>query len=103
MNRITKHLLGLSMAIVIAVLLLSATKKPKIKIVDTKTFTCNTSGLAKSYIDSWSKKGYQVQFIISQSVSTSIDNYYHNYISGNSNYRDLRGDIIIIMTKETIQ
>jgi len=82
---------------------LAATKKPETKkIIDTQVVTCNTSGLAKTYIDLMVKKGYQVQHIISQSISTSIEKDYYFYQSGSGGhrYRDLRGDFVIIFTKE---
>lgn len=85
---------------IMLVLIGAGTKKvqPK-KIIDTKVFTCNTSGLAKTYIDMMTKKGYQVQQIVSQNVATSIDNSYQFY-GTRSNYRDLRGDFLIVLTKE---
>lgn len=90
--------------IMIAGIFLAATKKPESKkIIDTQVFTCNTSGLAKTYIDLMSKKGYQVQHIVSQNVATSIEKDYYFYNGGGvkgNYYRDLRGDFVIIFTKE---
>lgn len=97
--------INILLAIVVAVLVLfiaaTPNKKPK-TIIDTQVFTCNTSGLAKAYILDWSRKGYKVDHMISQSVSTSIQTR-NNGRAYFETYRDIKGDIIIVMTKEIIQ
>lgn len=89
---------------IILVLIGAGTKKVQSKkIIDTQVVTCNTSGLAKTYIGVMAKKGYQVQHIVSQNVATSIEKDYYFYNGGgiHGNYfRDLRGDFVIIFTKE---
>lgn len=95
-----KEILIICSLIVMAALFLAGTKKPEPKkVIDTQVITCNTSGLAKTYIGLMVKKGYQVQHIISQSVATSVNEGYR-YYPASSDYRDLRGDFVIIFTKE---
>lgn len=69
-------------------------KKNKIKRFETKVFTCNTVLIAKKYIELYAKQGFNVDYMISQNVSTSIDRFH------SSSYRDIRGDILLVMKKE---
>ncbi len=79
------------------------TDKPKTEtkiVTDTKCFVNQNTSTIKVYIDSYAKQGYTVKQLISQSVSTSIDEHYYYKNSSNGN-RDLKGDIILVLEKQT--
>ncbi len=82
-------------SVLLVVLIMSGTPaKQKAKKIETITFVCNTASYAKTWMDAKIKEGFQVQHLMSQSVSVALD--------GKQFGRSLsvRGDIIIIMTKE---
>lgn len=56
-------------------------------------FVSNNMSEIKYHIEAFNKKGYQTKLLYSQSVSTSI------VPTHNQQYRDIKGDIILIMTK----
>ena len=76
-------------------------QKKKERKVQTETYVCNTSGLAKSWIDAKVKEGFQVQYLISQDVSVAVAFDGKQY--GRKETMSVRGDIIIVMTKETYE
>ena len=71
-----------------------AAKLPEIKPIDVKVTSSNDAQYIAKYIGIWSKLGYKVHSLTPQSVSTSITQYY-----GRPEYRDIKGDLILIMTK----
>lgn len=78
-------------------------EKPKTEtnvVTETKCFVNQNSGTIKMYIELYAKQGFTVKQLISQSVSTSINGYY-NSISSTGHYRELRGDIILVLEKQT--
>lgn len=78
-------------------------EKPKTEtkvVTETKCFVNQNSGTIKMYIELYAKQGFTVKQLISQSVSISINGYY-NSISSTGHYRELRGDIILVLEKQT--
>lgn len=76
-------------------------EKPKTEtkiVTETKCFVHYSMNIIKTYIDTYTKNGYTVKQIVSQNVSTSIDEYYH---FNKPNFRDLKGDIILVLEKQT--
>lgn len=76
---------------IIALFGLSLIEKPS----DTKTWVSNDMNYIKTQIDTWSKYGYKVEEIITQSVSiseASAGGYQHNISK-------LKGDVLLVMTK----
>lgn len=67
---------------------------------DTKVFVSNDAKVIETIIEQWGKYGYKVDKIISQSISTSINS--RTYVGEAPylpSYRDVKGDIILIMIK----
>lgn len=95
------------LAVVIMFSLLSFKgEKPKTEtkiVTDTKCFVNQNMSTIKMYIEIYAKQGYTVKQLISQNVSTSIDDYYHHHVGGISGgyYRDIKGDIILVIEKQT--
>lgn len=70
-------------------------------VTDTKCFINQNMSTIKVYIESYTKQGYTVKQLISQNVSTSIDQYYHYHEGLGSYHRDIKGDIILVLEKQT--
>lgn len=81
----------------ILVIILMSLKTPETKPVlkQTVSVICNTPELVKIYIDVYSKQGYYVKEITSQSVSTSMNFSDYNYKAS----RELYGKFILVMEK----
>jgi len=94
MKQLTPYLIGFILSLVLTVLLQSnINKQPK-----TKVFICNNASDIVKLINTWTKIGYEVESLNCQSVSTSIDDSYQYYRG--INYRDVKGDMILIMVKD---
>jgi len=80
-------------------------EKPKTEtkvVTETKCFVNQNMSIIKVYIESYTKQGYTVKQLISQSVSTSIDEHYHyKGMTNGYGYRDIKGDIILVLEKQT--
>lgn len=64
---------------------------------DTKVFVSKDANQIDTIIEQWSKYGYEVKEIATQSVSTAVTADYYFYNS--TSFRDIKGDIILVMVK----
>ena len=80
-------------------------EKPKTEtkvVTETKCFVNQNSGTIKMYIELYAKQGFTVKQLVSQSVSTAIDEHYHyKGMTNGYGYRELKGDIILVLEKQT--
>ncbi len=101
-NKLNITIVAILAAVVMFSLLSFKGEKPKTEtkiVTDTKCFVHYSMNTIKVYIDTYTKNGYTVKQIVSQNVSTSIDEYYHQFTK--PNFRDLKGDIILVLEKQT--
>jgi hypothetical protein len=99
-NTKTLTIAALLVAVVLAPLFAFKGQQAKTEtVIETKCFVHHSMNQIKFYVDCYSMQGYTVKQITSQSISTSIDEAYRNSGGGNY-YRDVKGDIILILEKQ---
>lgn len=78
-------------------------EKPKTEtkvVTETKCFVNQNMKTIQVYVDMYTKQGFTVKQLVSQNVSTSINQYYHHRTD--AYYRDIKGDMILVLEKQTI-
>lgn len=101
MKNLINYIVGFLSCVLMFGFFFFGTPKQKVKKVQTETYVCNTSGLAKSWIDKKVKEGFHVQYLIGQPVSVAVAFDGKQY--GRKETMSVRGDLIIVMTKETYE
>lgn len=61
---------------------------------------CSNLDILTKSINNYIAQGWKVKHIESQSVATSMDNYYTSHNKHNEGTRDLYGEIIVILEKQ---
>ncbi len=81
--------------LIFAVSAITTPKKAAPITYETQTICTSTVSDAKKQIDSYTKSGYRVKFMVSQSVGTSVNSNGYK-----SPQRDISGWLIIVLEKE---